>query len=223
MEVPMPSPTQPARRRLRSVLLSLLVHSTVLALALFVATATRIRIVPSHPRQTLALLEIAGGAHAIPIPLPRADFAAHTRNPTPEHAASRKTILPVQSAQKNGGGAPPAPHAGDGSGPAARGNGGDAHDVHPTFPVFSPQPPVKDRSLLPAAEAKVIVDVDVDAFGQVTRETLVQGVSAKLDRIVLDVVTTWRFQPATVDGKPVASTAQLIFPFTPKYPLTTGS
>jgi hypothetical protein len=33
-------------------------------------------------------------------------------------------------------------------------------------------------------------------------------------------VKTWRFQPATVDGKPVPTQAELIFPFNPSYPIT---
>jgi outer membrane biosynthesis protein TonB len=48
----------------------------------------------------------------------------------------------------------------------------------------------------------------------------VKGIGNKLDQIVLDTVKTWRFQPATVNGKPVPSQDELIFPFNPSYPLS---
>ncbi len=78
-------------------------------------------------------------------------------------------------------------------------------DIHPAFPVFSPHPPVTDRSLLPSSEQKIVVDVSVDAFGQVVSENLVKGLGNKLDKIVLETVRTWRFQPATLNGKAVAT------------------
>jgi len=54
----------------------------------------------------------------------------------------------------------------------------------------------------------------------VVSETLVKGMGNRLDQIVLDIARTWRFQPATVNGKPVASEAELIFPFNASYPIT---
>jgi len=65
-----------------------------------------------------------------------------------------------------------------------------------------------------------VVAVDVDALGQVVSEKLVRGMGNKLDGMVLEIVKTWRFHPATVGGKPVASEAEVIFPFNPSYPIT---
>jgi TonB family protein len=79
---------------------------------------------------------------------------------------------------------------------------------------------VSDRALLPAKEQKIVVDVDVDALGGVVREILVRGLGNKLDQVVLDTVKTWHFQPATKDGKPVPTEAELIFPFGPDTPIT---
>jgi TonB family protein len=79
---------------------------------------------------------------------------------------------------------------------------------------------VTDRSLLPGSEQKIVVAVDVDALGQVVSEKLVRGMGNKLDGMVLDIVKTWRFHPATVDGRAVASEAEVIFPFNPSYPIT---
>jgi TonB family protein len=79
---------------------------------------------------------------------------------------------------------------------------------------------VSDRSLLPSHEKKIVVDVKLDALGQVLSETLVKGMGNKLDQIVLATAKTWRFQPATLNGAAVPSEAELIFPFGPGYPIT---
>ena len=227
----MQSPTEPAptdltpthrpKRTLTAALLSAVLHLSVLALAVLLGTMARTRVVEPTSFQKLALLSIPGGSHAVRIPLPASDFAAHTRTPTQDPEASKKTILPFAQTppRMTGGGAPKVPHAGDGSGQALTGTGSDADDVRPAFPTFSPHPPVTDRSLLPAQEKKIVVDVNVDALGQVVSETLVKGMGNKLDQIVLDIARTWRFQPATVNGKPVPSQAELIFPFSPSYPI----
>jgi len=218
------SPLQliPAKRRLPAILLSVALHAGVLGLAAYLGTMARNRFIEPTPFQTLALLDTAGGSHAVRIELPPSDFAAHTRTPTKDPDTSHKTPLPVeQSAPKmSGGGAPKAPHAGDGAGQAVIGNGSDNDDVHPAFPTFSPKPPVTNRALLPAVEKKIVVDVEVDVLGQVVHETLVKGIGNQLDQIVLDTVRTWKFQPATVNGKPVPTQDELIFPFNPSYPIT---
>ncbi len=215
------TPTHGAKRSLPVLLLSAALHLSVLALAVLLGTMARTRFVEPTSFQKLALLSIAGGSHAVRVPLPVSDFAAHTRTPTRDPEASKRTILPVAQTppRMSGGGAPKSPHAGDGSGQALSGTGGDADDVRPAFPTFSPHPPVNDRSLLPGQEKKIVVDVNVDALGQVVSETLVKGMGNKLDQIVLDIARTWKFQPATVNGKPVPSQAELIFPFSPSYPI----
>jgi TonB family protein len=100
----------------------------------------------------------------------------------------------------------------------AAGNGADQSNADPAFPVFSPRPPVADRSLLPDSNREVVVDVKVSAAGDVLEATLVKGLGNNLDQIVLDTVKTWRFHPATVNGNAVATEAELIFPFNLSYP-----
>ena len=213
--------TPPAKPRFGGVLLSIASHAGVLALALFVGTAAGSRVIKPTSFPVISLVETSGGSHAVKFLLPPMDTAAHIHNPDHSPDVVRKTSVPVEHPHPkvSGGGTPKMPHAGDGSGQALTGNGSDAEDVHPGFPIFSPHPPVHDRALLPANEQKVVVDVKVDAQGQVVSETLVKSVSANLDKICLDIVWTWRFQPATVNGKPIPSEAELIFPFTPSYPI----
>lgn len=217
----MKTPEERARRRRRAILLSLAFHLVLLVFVLWVRMPRRTASIQPAPPVTVAMVEISGGSHAIKVKLPPMPFAAHTREPVPDAEASKKTLLPVVQPppKMSGGGSPPTPHKGDGSSQAFTGNGSDARNARPAFPVFSPKPPVADRSLLPKSEQKIVVDVNVDALGQVVSENLVKGLGNRLDQIVLDVVKTWRFQPATIDGKPVPTQAELIFPFDPNYPI----
>jgi TonB family protein len=98
------------------------------------------------------------------------------------------------------------------------GTGASTQDGEPAFPVFFPSPDVSDRSLLPAAEQKIIVEVNVSALGDVTDEKLVQGLGNNLDQIVLSTVKSWRFHPATLNGTASASVEDLVFPFNRDYP-----
>jgi TonB family protein len=217
----MQSPIVPAKRRLPAILLSVALHGGALAVVALLGNAARTRLIEPSPLHAMALVEVAGGSHHLKIPLPPLPEAAHTRDPDPQASVTRKTILPMDQPQPkaSGGGAPPAPHHGNGSGQAMRGNGSDNEDGNPAYPVFAPNPPVRDRSLLPRVEQKIVVDVSLDVAGGVVSETLVKGMGNSLDQIVLDIVKTWRFQPATVNGKPIPSEAELIFPFNQSYPI----
>jgi TonB family protein len=205
-------------------LLSVTAHVSLLALALVAGNAARNRLTRPTEFQTMALVKNAGGSHAIPFPLPPADTAAKIHSPDKSPDVTKKTIVPVAGThpKASGGGAPVNPHKGNGTSTAMTGNGSDDEDARPAFPVFSPHPPVRDRALLPSTEKKIVVDVKLDAQGVVLSETLVQGMGNRLDKIVLDIALTWRFQPATVNGKPVPSEAELIFPFNSSYPITEG-
>jgi protein TonB len=221
-EVKMRSPAERSKRLLRAITFSLALHASFFSFAFLFGSRPAIRVIEPVKTQVVAQLAISGGSHAIRITLPVSQFAAHTHEPTPNTDAAKKTDIPMQvpALKKSGGGSTKNPHHGDGSSTALTGNGSDALDIHPAFPVFSPHPPVSDRSLLPSSEEKIIVDVSVDAFGQVVSENLVKGLGNRLDKIVLETVKTWRFQPATLNGKPVATEAELIFPFNLDYPIT---
>jgi len=217
----MPITINEEKRRGGAVFVSLTAHGAVLALLLALgALESARRIVTAKPMK-VSTVELAGGSHAIAALLPRMQEAAKTRNPVPNAEPAAKAILPVKPVKKEvkrGGGTPVVPHLGEGEGSAA-GNGSDNEDAEPAFPIFSPRPAVSNRGLLPATAQKIVVDVKVNDQGQVVSEALVKGMGNGLDQIVLDTVKTWRFQPATVNGKPVATEAELIFPFDLKYPV----
>jgi TonB family protein len=222
-EVGMRSLLDQTKRALRAVFLSSAFHVSLIVLALLLAIPSRTHIIRPVVPITVAQVEIAGASHAVKIKLPPMPYAAHTRHPDPDAEAVKRTTIPMPQtnpSMRSGGGAPAKENKGDSFASAAHGNGSDNQDMRPAFPVFSPRPPVSDRSLLPPGEQKIVVDVNVDALGQVVSESLVKGLGNKLDQIVLDIVKTWRFQPATIDGKAVPTQAELIFPFNPSYPIT---
>jgi TonB family protein len=215
--------SQPERSggALRAVIVSLAMHGAFFAcVALFGARAGVVLVRTVHP-QRVADLEISGGSHRIRIVLPTSNMSAHVKDPDAHADSSKKTIIPMQVPEvlKSGGGSTRDPHHGDGIGKAMRGNGPDTIDMTPAFPVYSPHPPIRDRALLPQTAEKIVVDVNVDELGQVVKETLVKGLGNELDRMVLGIVKTWRFEPAKVNGKPVASEAEVIFPLDRNYPI----
>jgi TonB family protein len=214
-----------ATRRVRTVALSLAVHGCVLAFFVLMGALTGAKLAERNDNLTLAEVEVAGGSHAVEIPLPARLTAAETNKPERyADAAVPPTLTMRQLKPQNtaGGGAPPTPHDGEGRGNAANGNGSNDEDARPAFPVFAPKPAVTDSALLPAAEKKIVVDVKVDEDGAVVGETLVKGLGNRLDQIVLDTVMTWRFHPATVNGKPIATEAEIVFPFDLQYPVDGG-
>jgi TonB family protein len=97
------------------------------------------------------------------------------------------------------------------------GSGEGSQNATPAFPTFSPNPPVRDRSLLPQSETNVVVDVNVSAQGEVLDEKLVKGLGNGIDQIILETVKSWKFQPAMLDGTPVASVSELVFPMGQRY------
>lgn len=92
------------------------------------------------------------------------------------------------------------------------GAGEGSDDAEPALPLFHPHPPIADRTLLPAKEQDVVVDVAISALGDVTDEKLIHGLGNNLDQVVLDTVKGWRFHPATLNGAPVASMEEIVIP-----------
>jgi protein TonB len=104
-------------------------------------------------------------------------------------------------------GAPPASEATPGplaTAPASSGPRRTAPRVDASWRGNTPPPyPVAARRM--GDEGEVRLDVHVGADGSVLEVRLRQSSgSPLLDRTAIDTVKRWRFNPATVDGKPVA-------------------
>jgi len=201
-------------QRLRKGIVRFLVLSAALHLAITAIVLTvqhhqrKIQVSEQPPARFYSAMPLyAGGAKAIWTPAPPG------RKKHPQEKKQATSDLAMNRNPAPAAGAPvDAPHS------SAAGNGADQQNADPAFPVFSPCPPVADRSLLPSSNRQVIVDVKVSETGEVLAATLVQGIGNGLDQIVLNTVKTWRFHPATINGNPVATEAELIFPFNESYP-----
>lgn len=223
-----PQRTQPSRPA--GILLSLATHAAIFLIAFLLTLHWgRVRPIYRDSRCCTAQLYWTGATgvsdsspmlptrHSIPspIPVPKNSLIqnpTHLRQPrTPLHPAtasqSRQARSGTPSLQQQ----------------QTIGTGSGTDDAEPAFPTYFPLPPVTDRSVLPAVEQKIIVDVTINAQGDVTDEKLVQGLGNSLDDLVLRTVKTWRFHPATKNGDNVASVEQLVFPFNREYPSDDGS
>jgi TonB family protein len=79
-----------------------------------------------------------------------------------------------------------------------------AHDVQPDYPADA-----RDRGV----QGVVVVELDVDAGGQVTGSRIAHGADFRLDQAALEASRDLRFHPATRDGQPVAATITYRFVF----------
>lgn len=206
------------KRGTSAVALSLGAHGALLALLLATAHWMGVRVIqPTGQQRWISSIEIAGAARHARIMLPVRPQAETTPQP-PQGKTITEPAPQVQAGNRNGRKDAPVRDT-HGRGLAAHGAGNDDEDRMPAFPVFSPRPAVTDRSLLPQTQQKVVVDVKLSADGVVLDETLVRGLGNTLDAKVMEIVKTWRFHPAMIDGKPVASEAECIFPFDRNYPV----
>jgi TonB family protein len=137
--------------------------------------------------------------------------ASHT-NPL-----NRQKPQPVKQAVRNAPEVSASPAGSSTSQSQLSGSGSGTQDATPAFPTYSPNPPVRDRSLLPQSETNVVVDVNVSAQGDVLDEKLVSGLGNSIDQTILETVRSWKFHPATLDGSPVASVSELVFPMSQRY------
>lgn len=77
--------------------------------------------------------------------------------------------------------------------------------VMPALPQVFPDPAVSRADLPAGLEGDVIVEVTIDAQGNVTDLKLTHGIGHGVDEKVLAVLRQWRFRPATRNGVNIAS------------------
>ena len=211
------------QRRQTGILLSCAGHAAIIGVAVLLTLHYgRIRHIYRESRCCTTALywtgSSAGGAHNPKSAAKQSKRLKPAPTPTPA-SASPANPSPIPTAQS----AQPVPGIAAPQQQATIGTGSGTDNAEPAFPVYYPSPGVTDRSLLPAAEQKIIVDVTISDKGEVTDEKLVQGLGNNLDDLVMKTVKSWRFHPATLNGNNIASVEQLVFPFNRDYPSDEGS
>ena len=87
------------------------------------------------------------------------------------------------------------------------------HEVHVAYPVVYPDPPV-DRAELPRdLQGDVVIEVTIDSQGNVVETRIVQAIGQGIDEKIEATLRRWHYQPATLDGTPVASRHDVHFHF----------
>src|SRR5271157_3922907 len=78
-------------------------------------------------------------------------------------------------------------------------------EVVPALPQVFPDPPVSRADLPSGVEGDVIVEVTIDADGNVIETKLLQGIGYGIEQKVLAVLQHWHFRPARRDGVTIVS------------------
>jgi len=87
------------------------------------------------------------------------------------------------------------------------------HEVHVAYPVVYPDPPV-DRAELPRdLVGDVVIEITIDSQGSVVETRIVQAIGHGIDEKIEATLRRWHYQPATLDGTPVASRHDVHFHF----------
>jgi serine/threonine-protein kinase len=79
----------------------------------------------------------------------------------------------------------------------------------PPRPVQTAPAPYTPEALQKGIEGSVLLSVDIDEQGVPRRARVLRSLEPGLDRKAIESLAGWRFSPATEDGKPVASTANV--------------
>jgi len=87
------------------------------------------------------------------------------------------------------------------------------HEVHVAYPVVYPDPPVARAELPRNLQGDVIIEVTIDAQGNVVETRILQAIGHGIDEKIMATLRQWHYQPATLDGVPVASRHDVHFHF----------
>lgn len=135
-------------------------------------------------------------------PRPRAQPQPPKPAPNPEHV---DTIADAEAGDHNS-------HAGSPLGTLIDGPIA-GHEVHVAYPTVFPNPPV-DRAELPRdLVGDVVIEVTIDSQGNVVETKIVQSIGHGIDEKIEATLRRWHYQPATLDGTPVASRHDVHFHF----------
>lgn len=82
--------------------------------------------------------------------------------------------------------------------------GKDKDNVKPPRATYTPEPEFSEEARRSGFQGIVVLGVLIDKKGQVSRIRIERPLGKGLDQQAVESVKTWRFNPATKDGEPVA-------------------
>lgn len=78
------------------------------------------------------------------------------------------------------------------------------NDLTPPKGVYTPNPEYSEKARKKKISGTVVVELVVTADGKVRDVKVTKSLEPSLDQQAIAAVQTWKFKPATKDGKPVA-------------------
>ena len=87
------------------------------------------------------------------------------------------------------------------------------HDIRPALPLVFPNPAILPWQVPSGVEGNVIVEVTIDEQGNVTETKVLQGLGHGIEEKVVAALRNWRFRPAIMDGRAIASQQDVYFHF----------
>jgi TonB family protein len=164
----------------------------------------------AHTYQLIYLPPANDDAEASKLIFPPRDTKRRPRNqpqppkpaPKPEHV---ETIADAEAGDHNS-------HAGSPLGTLIDGPIA-GHEVHVAYPTVFPNPPVDRAELSRDLVGDVIIEVTIDSQGNVVETKIVQSIGHGIDEKIEATLRRWHYQPATLDGTPVASHHDVHFHF----------
>lgn len=77
-------------------------------------------------------------------------------------------------------------------------------DLTPPKGVYTPNPEYSEKARKKEISGTVVVELVITAGGKVRDVKVTKSLEPSLDQQAIAAVQTWKFEPATKDGKPVA-------------------
>lgn len=77
-------------------------------------------------------------------------------------------------------------------------------DIRPPVKIFAPPPRFTEIARKARVQGVIIVQVVIDRHGTVAALQLLKGLPMGLSDEALRAMSTWLFEPATLDGQPIA-------------------
>jgi TonB family protein len=148
------------------------------------------------------------GVHSDPAAEVRASLAA-SKSRAPRRKASK---APLKADSDRAGDSLQTARAGSPYGSLAEGPA-DGREIRPALPVTFVNPEVSCSELPAGVQGDVVVEVTIDARGNIVQKRILHRIGYGIDEKVLAALEGWRFTPATRDGVPIPSQHDIHFHF----------
>jgi len=154
------------------------------------------------------------GVHSAPATEARVSLnLAASKSKAKSKAVHRQhSKAPLKADQDRAGDTLQTARAGSAYGSLAEGPA-DGREIRPALPVAFVNPEVSRAELPPGVQGDVVVEVTIDARGNIVEKRILQRLGYGIDEKVLAALEGWRFTPATQDGVPISSQHDIHFHF----------